>query len=63
MKIRTRCHSSFAVLSFLSLAFLPLPCDVQSKPITETAKVGAYFVTLKVLPAESFAGSKARWSG
>ena len=59
MKIRTRARLSLTVLFFPCITLLLLPFDAQCRPITETGKVGAYSVTLKVLPAESFAGPTA----
>lgn len=53
-----------AAVVFAFGAFLS-SCAAQAKPVSETATVGAYRVTLKVLPAESFAGAHAEmvWDG
>jgi hypothetical protein len=47
-----------AALPF-SLGMFLLPGTGPAHPISETAKDGAYSVTLKVLPAEAFTGPKA----
>jgi hypothetical protein len=42
--------------SACALGILLVPVAAQAQNISKTAKVGAYSVTLKVLPAESFSG-------
>jgi hypothetical protein len=50
---------SFVTGLALAFAGLLLPHTTQAMNISKTAKAGAYSVTLKVLPAESFSGPKA----
>ena len=40
-------------------------CAAQAKPVSQSASVGSYQVTLKILPAEAFAGPHAEmvWDG
>lgn len=53
----------YSVLFAAALAFVPglllVPAAAQARNISETARTGQYSVTLKVLPPESFTGSKA----
>ena len=53
-----------AALVFAFGTFLA-SCAAQAKSLSRTAQVGPYAVTLKVLPAESFAGghSAMEWDG
>jgi len=53
-----------ATIAFALGAFLA-SCAAQAKPVSETATAGPYQVTLKVLPAESFAGAhkEMTWDG
>ena len=59
MNIRQRFQLWLAAVFFILLTILVLPNAAQSRPISKTARVGIYSVTLKVLPAESFTGPKA----
>ncbi len=43
----------------IAISALLAASAAQAKPVSETATAGAYSVTLKVLPAESFSGSNA----
>ena len=54
-----------AALSFALGAFLVSCAAHAAQPVSQTAMAGPYSVTLKVLPAESFAGPKAEmvWDG
>jgi hypothetical protein len=58
---RTRLHSALPVVT----GALLLACVVQAQTISQNAMAGAYSVTLKVLPAESFSGPNAEmaWDG
>jgi hypothetical protein len=47
---------SLAVALFFALGSLLLPCAAQAQVVSKTAMAGAYSVTLKVLPVESFRG-------
>lgn len=49
----------FAASVAFALGALLAACAAQAKPVVETARTGAYAVTLKVLPAESFSGAHA----
>lgn len=49
---------SLAALTF-ALSILLAPVAAQAQKISKTAKTGGYSITLKVLPAESFAGLHA----
>ena len=51
--------SLFAAALTLALGVLLFPAGARAQAISKTARAGAYSVTLKVLPAESFAGPKA----
>jgi hypothetical protein len=53
-----------ATLAFALGTFLA-SCAAQAKSLSRTAQVGPYTLTLKVLPAESFAGghSAMAWDG
>lgn len=55
---------SAAVIVFAFGSFLA-SCAAQAKPVSKTATVGNYSVTLKILPAESFTGAHAEmvWNG
>lgn len=57
--IRYYAHSVSAAATLLAVGVLFLPAVAQARPISKTARAGAYSVTLKVLPAESFTGPKA----
>ncbi|MGA7964529.1 MAG: hypothetical protein WCB49_01260 [Gammaproteobacteria bacterium] len=54
----------FAAVAFASGAFLA-SCVAQAKPVSQSATIGSYQVTLKVLPAEAFTGAdeKMAWDG
>ena len=53
-----------ATMAF-ALGSLLASCAAQAQASSQTARVGAYAVTLKILPAESFAGSHSamEWYG
>jgi len=53
-----------AALAFTLGTFLA-SCAAQAKSLSRTAQIGPYTVTLKLLPAESFAGghSDMEWDG
>ncbi len=51
--------SMFTVTAALAVAAVMLPRDAQAQAISQDAMAGAYSVTLKVLPAESFSGEHA----
>lgn len=57
--IRNYLVTFFAGVLPLAVGILVLPAFAQAKPISKTERVGAYSITLKVLPAESFAGPHA----
>jgi len=57
--IRNYFFGVFAAALPLALGALVLPALAQAKPISKTLRVGAYSITLKVLPAESFTGPNA----
>ncbi|MEJ2010297.1 MAG: hypothetical protein P8Z30_19440 [Acidobacteriota bacterium] len=57
--IRSYPYSLFAAAFSLALGVLFLPAVARTQTISKTAKAGVYSVTLKVLPAESFTGTKA----
>lgn len=48
-----------AAVLMLALGTFIVPCVAQAKNVSQTAMAGAYSVTLKVLPAESFSGPHA----
>lgn len=54
-----------AAAAAFALGGLLASCAAQAKPVSESAAVGAYQVTLKVLPAESFTGKSEEmvWDG
>ena len=58
MKTNVPCKSLCAVLACVVGILLVSPV-AQAQKISKTVKTGAYSITLKVLPAESFAGSHA----
>ncbi len=51
--------SMLVVALALASAAVGLPRDAQAQAVSQEGKAGAYAVTLKVLPAESFAGKDA----
>ena len=53
-----------AAVAFALGAFLA-SCAAQAKPVSQSAAIGSYQVTLKVLPAESFTGADEEmvWDG
>lgn len=53
-----------AAVAFALGAFLA-SCAAQAKPVSQSAAIGAYQVTLKVLPAEAFTGADEEmvWDG
>jgi hypothetical protein len=59
MKTQDRFRGSFVAAFSLVLSFSLLPTTAQGAAVSKTAKVSAYFLALKVLPAESFTGPKA----
>jgi hypothetical protein len=52
-------NMSLVVALGLALGILFAPAVAQTQEVSETATTGAYSVTLKVMPAESFTGLKA----
>lgn len=59
MKKQLPISISLAVALLFALGSLLLPCAAQAQVVSKTAMAGAYSVTLKVLPAESFRGPHA----
>lgn len=59
MKKQNVLRLSLAMALAFAFAFLLLPRSARAQNITQTAMAGPYSVTLKVLPAEAFQGSKA----
>lgn len=59
MKKQTRPYALFAVALTFALGVMLLPGVAQAKAISKKAKVGAYSLNLKVLPAEAFTGPNA----
>lgn len=59
MKKQIFSASPFSAALLFALGFMLLPLAAQAQVVSKTAKAGAYSVTLKVLPAESFRGPHA----
>ncbi|HKI70525.1 MAG TPA: hypothetical protein VKA67_13125 [Verrucomicrobiae bacterium] len=59
MKKELTISSSIVVALALALGALFVPSTARAQKISKQAKAGAYSVTLKVLPAESFKGPNA----
>ncbi len=57
--MRTKLWYLSALFALLAGAALPAAAGAGDQPISETATVGPYQVTLKVLPAEAFTGPDA----
>lgn len=53
-----------AAVAFAAGSFLA-SCAAQAKPVSQSADVGSYRLTLKILPAEAFAGPHTEmvWDG
>ncbi|HKI96815.1 MAG TPA: hypothetical protein VJ992_16110 [Gemmatimonadales bacterium] len=60
MQTHTRLHPLIAGAMLLALGAVALPSVASAHNISETATVGRYTITLKVLPAESFTGFNAQ---
>jgi hypothetical protein len=59
MKFQIRSYASLATASVFTFGALLVPGSAHARTVSKTAAAGAYSVTLKVLPAESFRGPKA----
>lgn len=59
MKKQVSLTLSLPAALILALGVMLLPLAAQAQTISKTAMAGAYSVTLKVLPAESFSGPHA----